>query len=368
VTLNLRAEDKGILPDRMIHALLETGAIIPAVEPDEDQVQPASIDLRLGEVAYRVRASFLPGPDATVAERIDELKLHEIPLGDGAVLETSCVYIVPLLESLALPGHIGGAANPKSSTGRLDVFTRVIADATRGFDRITPGYHGPLYAEISPRTFPVLVREGSRLSQIRFHHGHAVIAGAALAALHERERLVDSATPDLSDGVPVGVDLAGFGSDRFIGYRAKRHTGLIDVDKVGALDPADYWEPIEANARGDMVLDPDEFYILVSRERVAIPPDHAAEMVPFNPLVGEFRVHYAGFFDPGFGYEPGKPPSARGVLEVRSREVPFILEHGQVIGRLIFERLTDPPPEGYGAALGSNYQRQGLKLSKHFRA
>src|SRR6266853_3753699 len=204
VSLSLRADDKGILPDRMIATLVKTGAIIPATALDEDQIQPASIDLRLGEIAYRVRASFLPGPDSTVAERIDELKLHEIALGDGAVLETGCVYIVPLIEGLALPPDIAAAANPKSSTGRLDVFTRVIADQTRGFDRINAGYHGPLYAEISPRTFPVLVREGSRLSQIRFRRGHAVLTDETLAALHRRERLVDSEAPDPSDGVPVG--------------------------------------------------------------------------------------------------------------------------------------------------------------------
>ena len=332
VSLSLRADDKGILPDRMISTLIEIGAIIPSAEPVEDQIQPASIDLRLGEIAYRVRASFLPGPDSTVAERIDDLKLHEIPLGDGAVLETGCVYIVPLLESLALPADIAGAANPKSSTGRLDVFTRVIADATRGFDRIRPGYHGPLYAEISPRTFPVLVREGSRLSQIRFRHGHAVLAGAALAALHERERLVDTAVPDLSDGVPVGVDLRGFGADRSIGYRAKRHTGLIDVDRRASYDVAEFWEPIRARRDESLILDPDEFYILASREAVQVPPDYAAEMVPFDPLVGEFRVHYAGFFDPGFGYAGAGGRGSRAVLEVRSREVPFILEHGQTVG------------------------------------
>src|SRR5215468_671118 len=184
VSLNLRPEDKGVLPDRMIAALVKSGAIIPAGAIDDDQIQPASIDLRLGEIAYRVRASFLPGPDSTVGERIDELKLHEIPLGDGAVLETGCVYIVPLMESLSLPPDIAAFANPKSSTGRLDVFTRVIADQTRGFDRIDAGYHGPLYAEISPRAFPVLVREGSRLSQLRFRHGQAVVAREALAALH----------------------------------------------------------------------------------------------------------------------------------------------------------------------------------------
>jgi dCTP deaminase len=368
VSLSLRADDKGILPDRMISTLIEIGAIIPAAEPVEDQIQPASIDLRLGEVAYRVRASFLPGPDSTVAERIDDLKLHEIPLGDGAVLETGCVYIVPLLESLALPADIAGAANPKSSTGRLDVFTRVIADATRGFDRIRPGYHGPLYAEISPRTFPVLVREGSRLSQIRFRHGQAVLAGAALAALHEQERLVDTAVPDLSDGVPVGVDLRGFGAERFIGYRAKRHTGLIDVDRRASYDVAEFWEPIRARRDESLILDPDEFYILASREAVQVPPDYAAEMVPFDPLMGEFRVHYAGFFDPGFGYAGAGGRGARAVLEVRSREVPFILEHGQIVGRLVYEKMLARPDTLYGEAIGSNYQAQSLKLSKHFRS
>jgi dCTP deaminase len=367
VPLSLRADDKGILPDRMIAALVETGAIIPAAALDEDQIQPASIDLRLGEVAYRVRASFLPGPDATVAERIDELKLHDIPLGDGAVLETGCVYIVPLIESLALPPDIAAAANPKSSTGRLDIFTRVIADQTRGFDRIEPGYHGPLYAEISPRTFPVLVREGSRLSQIRFRHGHAVVAGAALEALHARERLVDAEKPDLADGVPVGVDLVGFGADRFIGYRAKRHTGLIDVDRRASYEAGEFWEPIRARRDQSLILDPGEFYILASREAVQVPPDYAAEMVPFDPLVGEFRVHYAGFFDPGFGYAASSGRGARAVLEVRSREVPFILEHGQIVGRLVYERMLARPDAVYGPAIGSNYQAQSLKLSKHFR-
>ena len=368
MSLSLRADDKGILPDRMIAALVETGVVIPASALDDDQIQPASIDLRLGEIAYRVRASFLPGPDSTVGERIDELKLHEIPLGDGAVLETGCVYIVPLMESLSLPPDIAAAANPKSSTGRLDVFTRVIADQTRGFDRINAGYHGPLYAEISPRTFPVLVREGSRLSQIRFRRGHAVLAGEALAALHRQERLVDAEAPDLSDGVPVGVDLVGFGADKFIGYRAKRHTGLIDMDRRACYDVAEFWEPIRARRDRSLVLDPDEFYILASKEAVQVPPDCAAEMVPFDPLVGEFRVHYAGFFDPGFGYAGAGGRGSRAVLEVRSREVPFIIEHGQIVGRLVYERMLARPDTLYGHGIGSNYQAQSLRLSKHFRA
>lgn len=358
---------KGILPDRMIAALAEAGGILPAYDFVPDQIQPASLDLRLGEVAYRVRASFLPGPRTTVAERIDELKLHEIALGEGAVLETNCVYIVPLIESLALPDDISAAANPKSSTGRLDVFTRVIADETRGFDRISHGYHGPLYAEISPKTFPVLVREGSRLSQIRFRRGQALLDAEALRDLHERERLTDDSEADVTDGIAVGVDLSGLGPGGLVGYRAKRHTGLIDVERRGGYDLADYWEPMFARKDMAIVLDPDEFYILASKEAVQVPPDYAAEMVPFDPLVGEFRVHYAGFFDPGFGYEGAGGRGARAVLEVRSREVPFILEHGQTVGRLVYERMMARPEKLYGQGIGSNYQAQGLKLSKHFR-
>jgi dCTP deaminase len=357
--------DKGILPDRMIDALARAGAILAATPFAPGQIQPASLDLRLGHVAYRVRASFLPGPGIPVADRIAALQLHQINLSDGAVLETGCVYIVPLMERLALPPDIAASANPKSSTGRLDVFTRVIADGTRGFDRIGSGYHGPLYAEISPRTFPVLVRAGSRLSQIRFRRGTSILDTAAVAALHAAERLVDDDRADVSEGIAVGVDLAGFGS--VIGYRAKRHTGLIDVDHRAGYDVADFWEPISARDN-KLILDPDEFYILASKQAVQVPPDYAAEMVPFDPLVGEFRVHYAGFFDPGFGYAGAGGRGARAVLEVRSREVPFILEHGQIVGRLIYEKMLARPDKLYGEGIGSNYQAQSLKLSKHFKA
>jgi dCTP deaminase len=367
VPLASSPHDKGILPDRMIAALGKAGGILSDEPFVPDQIQPASLDLRLGTVAFRVRASFLPGPRATVAERIDELKLHEIELGDGAVLETGCVYIVPLIESLALPGDIAAAANPKSSTGRLDVFTRVIADEMRGFDRIRAGYHGPLYAEISPRTFPILVREGSRLSQIRFRRGHALLDAEALAELHARERLVDSEDADFAGGIPIGVDLKGAGPLELVGYRAKRHTGLIDVERRAGYTVGEFWEPILARADESLILDPDEFYILASREAVQVPPDYAAEMVPFDPLVGEFRVHYAGFFDPGFGYEGAGGRGARAVLEVRSRDVPFIIEHGQIVGRLVYEKMIARPDALYGQGIGSNYQAQGLKLSKHFR-
>jgi dCTP deaminase len=367
VPLAFSVDQRGILPDYMIAALAQDGAILPAYDFVPDQIQPASLDLRLGEVAYRVRASFLPGPNTTVAERIDELKLHEIALGDGAVLETNCVYIVPLIEGLALPDDVAAAANPKSSTGRLDVFTRVIADETRGFDRIKRGYHGPLYTEISPRTFPVLVREGSRLSQIRFRHDSALLDAEALRALHARERLVDDDDADVSEGIAVSVDLSGLGPDGLVGYRAKRHTGLIDVERRAGYDVTEYWEPMKARRDQSLILDPDEFYILASKEAVQVPPDYAAEMVAFDPLVGEFRVHYAGFFDPGFGYAGAGGRGARAVLEVRSREVPFILEHGQIVGRLVYEKMLGRPTSLYGERIGSNYQAQGLKLSKHFR-
>jgi dCTP deaminase len=281
---------------------------------------------------------------------------------------------VPLIESLALPADIAAASNPKSSTGRLDVFTRVIADETRGFDRISSGYHGPLYAEISPKTFPVLVREGSRLSQLRLRRGDAGVSGEALHALHARERLVDRTEAVMGDGVAVSIDLAGSASTQsarsnngIVGYRAKRHTAVIEVERRGAYDVADFWEPIEARADKSLILDPDEFYILASTEAVQVPPDFAAEMVPFDPLVGEFRVHYAGFFDPGFGYAGAGGLGSRAVLEVRSREVPFILEHRQIVGRLVYEKMLARPDQLYGSGIGSNYQAQGLKLSKHFR-
>jgi dCTP deaminase len=281
------------------------------------------------------------------------------------VLETGCVYIVPLLESLDLPTDIAASANPKSSTGRLDVFTRVITDRARAFDQIAEGYSGPLFLEVSPRTFPVVVRKGSRLSQIRFRRGHPQLDDAQLAALHAQATLA-SGPARFIGGLALSIDLNGDGQG-LVGYRAKRHTGLIDVDRVGAYEVETFWEPIRRGARPEIVLDPGQFYILVSAEAVHVPPDHAAEMVPFDPLVGEFRVHYAGFFDPGFGHAAAGGHGSRAVLEVRSHEVPFILEHGQTIGRLVYEPLAAAAESLYGAALGSNYQAQGLKLSKHFR-
>ncbi len=360
-------EEQGIFAAHQIEALAKAGAIAAALPFAENQIQPASLDLRLGRRAWRMRASFLPGA-RSVADAIEMHALHEIDLGPGAVLETGCVYVAELAESLALPPDIAAAANPKSSTGRIDVFTRVIADRARAFDTVEAGYHGPLFAEISPRTFPILARSGSRLSQIRFRRGAARLDESGHAALHARKRLVSTENPCFTGGVSISIDLSGFGDDGLIGYRAKRHTGLIDVDKPNSREVADYWEPVFSGGRGELVLDPGEFYILASKEEVLVPPDHAAEMTPFDALVGEFRVHYAGFFDPGFGASEAGGVGARAVLEVRSHDVPFILEDGQAVGRLVYERMAQVPANLYGSGLGSNYQSQGLKLSKHFRA
>ena len=357
----------GILPDRDIAALFDHGALKASRTLDVDQIQPASLDLRLGHKAYRSRASFLPGPDHLVADKLKRLALHEIDLTAGAVLETGCVYIVPLLEELELPADVSASANPKSSTGRLDIFTRVMTDRGQEFDKIPAGYNGPLYLEVSPRTFPIIARTGSRLSQIRFRKGNALLNEAELNALHDRERLVAIDPPNISGGgIALSIDLKG-AADGIVGYRGKHHTGLVDVDKRGAQQVLDFWEPIHNHGSGELVLDPDEFYILVSREAVHVPPLYAAEMTPFDPLVGEFRVHYAGFFDPGFGHSAAGGTGSRAVLEVRSHEVPFILEHGQIVGRLVYEHMLGRPNALYGADLNSNYQAQGLKLSKHFK-
>ncbi|WP_417242642.1 2'-deoxycytidine 5'-triphosphate deaminase [Celeribacter sp.] len=355
----------GVLADSAIREMIETGAIRATVPVIDAQVQPASLDLRLGTRAWRVRASFLTGEHRTVSERLAEFEMHQIDLTDGAVLEKGCVYVVPLMESLDLGDDVQAVANAKSSTGRLDLLTRTITDGGTEFDRIASGYTGPLYAEICPRSFSVLVRPGMRLNQIRFRRGQAVLSDAELSALHAESPLVDGPAV-IDQGLGFSVDLIPATGD-LVGYRAKPHTGVIDLDRIGAYDPAEYWEPIHTR-EGRIILDPGAFYILVSREAVHIPPDFAAEMAPYLAMVGEFRVHYAGFFDPGFGHANAGGEGSRGVLEVRCHEAPFVLEHGQVVGRLVYERMDTQPDRMYGADLKSNYQGQGLKLSKHFKA
>lgn len=354
----------GVIPNQQISQMISDGIITADPAILEAQIQPASLDLRLGTTAYRVRASFLAGVGQNVATRLQEFEMHRVDLSDGAVLEKGCVYVVPLMESLALPDGMQAVANAKSSTGRLDLLTRTITDGGVEFDRIPPGYHGPLYAEICPRSFSVLVRPGMRLNQIRFRKGHAVLDDSELTALHATSPLVDGPAV-IDEGLGFSVDLELPETD-LVGYRAKPHTGVIDLDLIGHYDPAEYWEDVRTT-NGQIILDPGAFYILVSREAVHIPPEYAAEMAPYLAMVGEFRVHYAGFFDPGFGHGAAGGTGSRGVLEVRCHEAPFVLEHGQVVGRLVYERMATVPTQLYGAGIDSNYQGQGLKLSKHFK-
>jgi dCTP deaminase len=302
--------------------------------------------------------------------------MHAMDIGAGGVLEKGCVYIIPLLEGLDLRHRTSAMGNPKSSTGRLDVFTRLITDGGTAFDQVREQYSGMLYAEVSPRTFSVLVRKGSRLSQLRVRRGRPIASDGFMRRLQEEHGLVQSVDADhagtapnveIVNGVPVRVDLQGRRSGGVIGYRAKSHAGLVDIDRVGHYDAADYWEAVRAPARGGLILDPAEFYILASQEAVRVPPGYAAEMIAYDTLVGEFRVHYAGFFDPGFGHSDAGGEGSRAVLEVRSYEVPFVLEHGQLVGRLAYERLTSVPHILYGQGARSSYQGQGIKLSKHFR-
>ncbi|MTH63887.1 2'-deoxycytidine 5'-triphosphate deaminase [Paracoccus shanxieyensis] len=351
----------GVLPDNALRQLIETGAIRAEQPILPGQIQPASLDLRLGTTAWRLRASFLCGRGRKVSERLADFEMHRMDLSNGAVLEKGCVYLVPLMERLTLPAGLDAVANAKSSTGRLDLLTRLVTDEGTEFDRLPDGYDGPIYAEICPRSFSVLVRPGMRLNQLRLRQGQAVLSDDDLRDLHAAQPLVTGAAL-IDDGLGFSVDLRPKSGD-LVGYRARPHSGVIDLDRIGAYRAADFWDELRTSD-GQLILDPGAFYILVSRESVAIPPDYAAEMAPYLAMVGEFRVHYAGFFDPGFGH--GQGHGARGVLEVRCHEAPFALEHGQVVGRLIYERMAQRPAQLYGTGIASNYQGQGLKLAKQF--
>ncbi len=361
----MNVSTSGVLPDHSIRTLIESGVILADQAILPEQIQPASLDLRLGDKAYRVRASFLTGRDRTVTDRLNEFQMHEIDLTGGAVLEKGCVYVVPLMERLNLPAGMTAAASAKSSIGRLDLLTRIITDHGVEFDRVPEGYDGPLYVEICPSSFSVVAKIGQMLNQIVFRIGKTQINDDDLRALHAESPIVDGEA-HISDGLGFSVDLQA-GAGNLVGYRAKPHTGVIDLSKLGYYDATEFWEEVRTD-KGWIILDPGAFYILVSREAITIPPHVAAEMVPYLTMVGEFRVHYAGFFDPGFGHSAAGGSGSRGVLEVRCHEAPFVLEHAQIVGRLVYERMQSVPKALYGAGIKSNYQGQGLKLSKHFKA
>ncbi len=371
---DLQSYSTGVLPSQRIRELVEQRRIF--ADPcgiDEDQIQPSSIDLRLGPVAYRVQASFLPGSTSTVDSKIRDLIMTEIDLSRPTVFEKGCVYIVPLKEILHLPNDISAKANPKSSTGRLDIFTRLICDYGDEFERTTKGYKGKLYAEVVPRTFTVILQEGIRLNQLRLVRGSPPPSDSKLLELDKQERLTyaDEGAPKdalIDEGLKISVNLQGDKDRNIIGYRAKKNAPAIDLKKINYYAHEDFWDVIPAPTSKTIILNPDDFHILVSKEKVRIPHDYAAEMVAYDPSIGEFRIHYAGFFDPGFGYGSNDIKGTPAVLEVRSHEVPFLIEDGQIVGRLIYERLLAKPDKIYGSGIGSSYQRQGLTLSKHFKA
>lgn len=363
----------GVLPYQTLAAMVRDEEIGSLETIAPEQIQPASLDLRLGRRAYRVRASFLPGRESSVMDRVRELDgLPSIDLAasGGAVLEQGAVYVIDLLESVRLPSAIEGVANPKSSTGRLDVLTRLITDRATAFDRIEKGYKGSLFVEVAPLTFSIVVHFGSRLNQVRFQRGSPTLNTTEVQRYYDTGQLVKAECErlPLRDGrVPVTVDLYGRNDGGIIGYKAKKHANKIDVDLVNHYDPRDFWEPIQ-NTRGRINLDKDDFYILATREDVGVPRQLVAEMLPYDTSSGEFRVHYAGFFDPGFGWNEGSAGGSKAVLEVRSYGVPFTLEHGQTVGWLNYSQLaTGRTDRVYGSAIASHYQGQGVALSKHFK-
>ena len=364
---------EGVLPSQEIEKFIRAGRIHAADPIEPWQIQPASLDLRLGSIAYRLQASFLPGRESTVQRKLAGLLMADLELSRPTVLEKGCVYLAPLMEELRLPDGIEARANPKSTTGRLDVFTRLITDYGFEFERVpTGGYVGPLYAEIVPRTFSVIVHPGLSLSQLRFIRKSALSSDKHLRELDREERLIylDETNPGtalIRDGLNVSVSLQGDREGDVVAYRGKKNTPLIDLKKVDFYEIDQFWDAIPSRSDGRLILNPGDFYILASRERVRVPPQYAAEMVPFDPSVGEFRIHYAGFFDPGFGYGDSNINGTRAVLEVRAHDTPFVIEHGQVVGRLVYSRVLDVPEKIYGTSIGSSYQRQELALSKQFR-
>ena len=370
-------ERPGVLPDHELRAAVEAGWIMARVALADEQFQPASLDLRLGPVAYQLRASFLPFRD-TVSDRLDgdaDLVIDRLSLTDGATLQRGSVYLVPLLESLALPAGTRGRSNPKSTTGRLDIFTRVITDRTPRFDEIAPGYRGGLYLEVSPQSFPVRVQAGASLNQLRLLVGESATSDRVLRDLYrdapllfdDDDRPVPLERASFNDGLCMGVDLSGRATGGIIGYRAHPNPPAVDLARVGHYDPAEFWEPIKRPSRDAYILEANRFYILVSKERIRVPPDYAAEMVVYDAGAGEIRTHYAGFFDPGFGFGDGSVLGTKVVMEVRAREVPFLVYDGQITFKVWFERLRSHPTRVYGVGLRSSYQHQTLSLSKHFK-
>jgi dCTP deaminase len=378
----------GILSFQHLRALVRQRVIRADVPITSKQIQPASLDLRLGTKAYRLLSSFLPEPSDQQSQFTIEdlyrsdLVMYDMDLTNGAILEKGHVYLVPLMERVKLPKDIRGRTNPKSSTGRLDIFTRVVTDLHVGFDEIRPGYEGPLFLEIVPRSFTIRVQAGLALNQLRLMSGKPMVSDSGLRTLHRKTPLLfhngDSGKTDrpllakelrVNKGLFLSVDLRGSSdhTEAIVGYRAKKNSHVIDLSQVGHYAATDFWEPLKRNATATMLLEPEEFYILASKERIQVPPGYSSEMVAYEAACGELRTHYAGFFDPGFGYANPSRKGTQVVLEVRPHDVPFRIHDGQTFFKVVYEKMRDIPTQLYGSALGSSYYQQGLTLSKHFK-
>lgn len=363
---------EGVVPSQGLEEMIERGIILSEFAVEDGQIQPSSLDLRLGKVAYRVRAGFLPVA-STVENRVESLEMHRVDLTEGGVLERGAVYIIPLQESLNLPDDFSGVASPKSSTGRLDIFTRLLTDFSSSFDTVIAGYKGNLYLEVSPMTFSIIARAGDRLTQLRLKKGETFFKDSEIVDLNNAQPLVfnddlKAETPIIKNGVWLSVDLEGKDGSNIVGYRARRHAPMIDLRKISHYNVEDFWEPIYKPKSGCVVLNPEDFYIMASRERLYVPKEYSSEMMAYETSAGELRVHYAGFFDPGFGSSmDGNHTGMTGVLEIRVHDVPFVIEHGQKICRMVYERLSEVPHKIYSQNIGSNYAVQGLKLAKQFK-
>ncbi|TAN63134.1 2'-deoxycytidine 5'-triphosphate deaminase [bacterium] len=348
----------------------------------DEQIQPASIDLRLGPVAYRLVSSFLP-ENGTVEDKLFSngrgesdagLVMYEIDISAGGILEKGHVYLIPLMEELKLPANVKGRANPKSTTGRLDIFARVLTDRCARFDDVAKGYTGRLYLEVMPRSFTIRVQQGLSLVQLRLMSGECTLNDAGLKALHKKTRIlydggahVSDKAVNISSGLFMSVDLSGEAGGGIIGYKSKRNSHVVDLTKKNHYNIDDFWETIYSG-KGSLILEPEDFYILCSKEKIRIPPGYAAEMVPYEAGSGELRTHYAGFFDPGFGFgSGGEVKGTKAVLEVRAHDVPFMIADGQTFCKLFFEEMLEVPKKVYGPKIGSSYQFQGITLSKQFK-
>ena len=378
----------GILPFQKLRTFVRQGAICADVPISSEQIQPASLDLRLGRKAYRLLSSFLPEPSEqqeqfTIEDLYrSDLVMYDMDLSKGAILEKGHVYLVPLMEQLKLPKGIRGRTNPKSSTGRLDIFTRVVTDLHVGFDEIRSGFEGQLFLEIVPRSFTIRIHEGLALNQLRLLSGKPLVSDSSLRAVHRKTPLLCHNGEDgksdrpllmkelrVDNGLFLRVDLQGKADQGqpIVGYRAKKNSHIIDLSKIGHYAAADYWEPLYRNDTGTLLLEPEEFYILASKERIHVPPGYSAEMVAYEAACGELRTHYAGFFDPGFGYANPTRQGTQVVLEVRPHDVPFRIQDGQTFFKVMYEHMQDIPTHLYGSSMGSSYSQQGLTLSKHFK-